>query len=75
MIFNLQSDTPITGGLAHLVERSLRMREAQGSIPWTSIFFAASDGCFSPLPGGGAGLTIITKEPIGSVISVLLLNN
>lgn len=26
------------GGLAHMVERSLRMREAQGSIPWTSTF-------------------------------------
>ena len=26
------------GGIAHMVERSLRMREAQGSIPCTSIF-------------------------------------
>ena len=27
------------GGVAHMVERSLRMREARGSIPRTSIFF------------------------------------
>ena len=26
------------GGVAHMVERSLRMREARGSIPRTSIF-------------------------------------
>ena len=27
----------IYGGVAHMVERSLRMREARGSIPRTSI--------------------------------------
>jgi hypothetical protein len=27
-----------SGGVAHMVERSLRMREARGSIPRTSIF-------------------------------------
>ena len=27
------------GGVAHMVERSLRMREARGSIPRTSISF------------------------------------
>jgi hypothetical protein len=29
----------IKGGVAHMVERSLRMREARGSIPRTSIFY------------------------------------
>jgi hypothetical protein len=28
----------ILGGVAHMVERSLRMREARGSIPRTSTF-------------------------------------
>ena len=34
------------GGVAHMVERSLRMREARGSIPRTSIifFFILLDG-------------------------------
>ena len=32
------------GGLAHMVERSLSMREARGSIPWSSTFlFFSSD--------------------------------
>ncbi|GAB4857562.1 hypothetical protein Ancab_015470 [Ancistrocladus abbreviatus] len=32
----------IDGGVAHMVERSLRMREARGSIPRTSTFFLLS---------------------------------
>jgi hypothetical protein len=31
-----------SGGVAHMVERSLRMREARGSIPRTSIPFSGS---------------------------------
>ena len=38
------------GGLAHMVERSLRMREARGSIPLTSTLFGkkATKGTGSP---------------------------
>ncbi|GLU13035.1 hypothetical protein SLE2022_296840 [Rubroshorea leprosula] len=35
-----------TGGVAHMVERSLRMREARGSIPRTSIYFSAFSAFF-----------------------------
>jgi hypothetical protein len=36
----LYRDDPFhpSGGVAHMIERSLRMREAWGSIPHTSIF-------------------------------------
>ena len=35
-----------SGGVAHMVERSLRMREARGSIPRTSIFKCNFAHCF-----------------------------
>jgi hypothetical protein len=34
-------NTSTEGGVAQMVERTLSMREAQGSIPCSSIFFAA----------------------------------
>ena len=36
----------IKGGVAQMVERSLRMREARGSIPCTSIVNCFKDSCF-----------------------------
>jgi hypothetical protein len=35
-----------SGGVAHMVERSLRMREARGSIPRTSIPFSPKGTVF-----------------------------
>jgi hypothetical protein len=38
---------PYHGGVAQMVERSLSMREAQGSIPCSSTFFVTCWACSS----------------------------